>query len=126
MDDMTIYYRHYLTVDERGRITDGWSNGPHYDRDTTGAILLTEQGSYQFRLWADGEDNPTLWTFPEQIPLYKWNGEAAERRTNEEIEADRAKIPVPELEPTAQDDTDAMLIDHELRLTMLELGITEY
>ena len=28
-------------------------------------------------------------------------------------------------EPTAQDDTDAMLIDHELRLTLLELGLTE-
>lgn len=29
------------------------------------------------------------------------------------------------VEPTAQDDTDAMLIDHEYRLTLLELGITE-
>ena len=28
-------------------------------------------------------------------------------------------------EPTAQGDTDAMLIDHEYRLTLLELGITE-
>lgn len=28
-------------------------------------------------------------------------------------------------EPTAQDDTDAMLVDHEYRLTLLELGITE-
>lgn len=28
-------------------------------------------------------------------------------------------------EPSAQDDTDAMLIDHEYRLTLLELGITE-
>ena len=28
-------------------------------------------------------------------------------------------------EPTAQEDTDAMLIDHEYRLTMLELGIAE-
>jgi hypothetical protein len=28
-------------------------------------------------------------------------------------------------EPTAQDDTDAMLIDHEYRLTLLELGLTE-
>lgn len=27
--------------------------------------------------------------------------------------------------PTAQDDIDAMLVDHEYRLTMLELGITE-
>ena len=26
-------------------------------------------------------------------------------------------------EPSAQDDTDAMLIDHELRLTLLELGM---
>lgn len=29
----------------------------------------------------------------------------------------------PEREPTAQDDTDAMLVDHEYRLTMLELGL---
>ncbi len=28
-------------------------------------------------------------------------------------------------EPTAQDDTDAMLVDHEYRLTLLELGVTE-
>lgn len=37
-------------------------------------------------------------------------------------------IPEPEVveeEPTAQDDTDAMLVDHEYRLTMLELGLTE-
>ena len=27
--------------------------------------------------------------------------------------------------PTAQDDTDAMLIDHEYRLTLLELDVTE-
>ena len=29
------------------------------------------------------------------------------------------------VEPSTQDDTDAMLIDHEYRLTLLELGITE-
>lgn len=28
-------------------------------------------------------------------------------------------------EPTPQDDTDAMVVDHEYRLTLLELGITE-
>ena len=28
-----------------------------------------------------------------------------------------------EFEPTAQDDIDAMLVDHEYRLTMLELGL---
>ena len=26
-------------------------------------------------------------------------------------------------EPTAQDDTDALMVDHELRLTLLELGV---
>lgn len=31
----------------------------------------------------------------------------------------------PGQERTAQDDTDAMLVDHELRLTLLELGLTE-
>lgn len=30
-----------------------------------------------------------------------------------------------EKKPSAQDDTDAMLIDHEYRLTMLELGVNE-
>ena len=36
---------------------------------------------------------------------------------------------VPEVEeeyvPTARDDADAMLVDHEYRITLLELGITE-
>ena len=33
-------------------------------------------------------------------------------------------VPV-EDEPTAQDDIDAMLIDHEYRLTLIELGVIE-
>lgn len=32
-------------------------------------------------------------------------------------------IPEAEAEPTAQEDTDAMLVDHEYRLTLLELGV---
>lgn len=31
--------------------------------------------------------------------------------------------PTPEPEPTAQDDIDAMMIDHEYRITLLELGV---
>ena len=31
--------------------------------------------------------------------------------------------PMPEAEPTAQDDIDAMMVDHEYRLTLLELGV---
>lgn len=33
--------------------------------------------------------------------------------------------PEPAPEPTPQDDTDALVVDHELRITMLELGLTE-
>lgn len=33
--------------------------------------------------------------------------------------------PEPTPEPTLEEDTAAMLIDHEFRLTLLELGITE-
>ena len=34
-------------------------------------------------------------------------------------------LPVPENVPSAQEDIDAMLIEHEYRLTLLELGLTE-
>lgn len=33
--------------------------------------------------------------------------------------------PEAEAEPTAQDDTDSMLVDHEYRITLLELGLME-
>ena len=47
-----------------------------------------------------------------------------EMSVNEEALAEYiASLPEPTAEPTAQDDTDAMLVDHELRLTMLELGV---
>ena len=45
------------------------------------------------------------------------------------VEPHPERIPVPETttetEPTAQDDTDAMLVDHEYRITLLELGMNE-
>ena len=40
----------------------------------------------------------------------------------------RASLPEPAEavdEPTAQDDTDAMLVDHEYRITLIELGIDD-
>lgn len=42
----------------------------------------------------------------------------------EALDAYIASLPEPEPElPTAQEDTDAMLVDHEYRLTLLELGV---
>ena len=34
-------------------------------------------------------------------------------------------IPAPETEPSQEEDTAALLVDHEFRLTLLELGLNE-
>ncbi|MDE5893288.1 MAG: hypothetical protein K2H45_10235 [Acetatifactor sp.] len=92
-----FYNRHYITTDAQGRITDGWSDGPHPDRDTTGAICINEQSGYQFRLFPDGEENPALYT-TDGIPLYRWDGEKVVVRTEEEIGLDRPD-PLKEAKP---------------------------
>ena len=117
-----FYNKHYIITDAESRITSGWSDGPAPDRDTTGAICINEQGGYQFRLFPGGEENPPLYTM-DGIPLYKWDGAQVIPRTEEEIAADRAAIPEPP--PSEQEDVEALLVDHEYRLTLLELGVTE-
>lgn len=114
---MDTYNKHYILADEQGRITSGWSDGPHPEQDTAGAICINEEGGYQFRLLvtheeqnSDGtglnirtettEENPPLWTM-DGIPLYKLVGDFVVPRTEEEIAADRAAIPEPP--PTAQE-----------------------
>ena len=86
--------RHYIAIDAQGRITSGWSDGPQRDRDTTGAVCINEAGGYQFRLHPGGEENPALHT-EDGIPLYRWDGERVVRRSEEEVQADRAAIPPP-------------------------------
>lgn len=86
-----VYNRHYIITDAQGCVIDGWSDGPHPDRDTAGAICINDQGGYQFRLAPDGEENPPLYTM-DGIPLYKWDREQVIVRTEEEIAADRAAI----------------------------------
>lgn len=83
--------KHYIVTDARGRITDGWSDGPFPDRDATDDICIEEQGGYQFRLAPDGEENPALYT-EDGVPLYRWDGEVAVLRTAEEIQADLAAM----------------------------------
>ena len=90
-----FYYNHYITLNASGAITDIWSNGPHPEKDTTDAICINKQGGYQFRLTLNGkptgENPPILDEYG--IPLYKWDGRQVIRRTQAEIEADRAAIP---------------------------------
>ena len=88
------YNKHYIKPDSSNRIIDCWSDGPHPGRDTTNAICISDKGGYQFRLFPDGEENPSLYD-ADGIPLYKWDGQAVVKRTAEEIAADRAAIPAP-------------------------------
>lgn len=90
----SFYNRHYITIDAQNRITGGWSDGPHRDRDTSDAICINDKGGYQFRLAPGGEENPPLYTM-DGIALYKWDGQAVQPRTEEEIAADRASVPAP-------------------------------
>lgn len=96
-----FYNKHYITTDIQGRITGGWSDGPHPERDTSGAICINAEGGYQFRLFPGGEENPPLYDM-DGIPLYKWDGEAVQARTEEELAADRAATPAPPPSPQEQ------------------------
>lgn len=100
MDDY-IGNKHYIDVDDRGRILDGWSDGPHPQRQPTEqTVQLTDQGGYQFRLHPGGEENPALWDM-DGIPLYKYEDGEVVARNEFEINTDKANIPVPA--PTAQE-----------------------
>lgn len=102
LDFEPSYNRHYITTDAQGRITSGWSDGPHPERDITDAICINDQGGYQFRLIysagfvgdaefpsiCESEENPPLYS-EDGIPLYKWGSGVAHMRTAEEMAADR-------------------------------------
>ena len=101
-----FYNKHYISVDERGRVMDGWSDGPCPERETAGAVLLTDRGGYQFRLAPGGEENPCL-VSREGVPLYAWDGEKVTARSAEEIAADAAALPKPG--PTASQKLEAQV-----------------
>lgn len=86
----------YQTIDNIRSIPDGWAVIPD-DMETPnlpyGDITVEE---------IEGVPTVTSWT-PREMP---------------EVEP----TPEVEAEPTAQDDTDTMLVDHEYRITLLELG----
>lgn len=62
--------------------------------------IVTEDGAYYYKLV---------------------NGKPVKCTTKEIREQEEVNKPIKQ--PTAQDDTDAMMVDHEYRLTLLELGI---
>lgn len=95
MPEIPVFYnRHYIRVNSASCIVSGWSDGPHSTRvPTEDDILLNDKGGYQFRLIIDGEptaENPPLFDGMSMIPLYKWDGAQVVRRSEDELDADRA------------------------------------
>ena len=101
----------YQTIDRLTRLPEGWAIIPtvkEVRKTSTGKTVKIEKEMATPNLpYGDivveticGVPTVTSWT-PREMP----------------------EIPEAEAEPSAQDDTDTMLIDHEYRLTLLELGV---
>lgn len=113
--------RVYVLTDAQGRITriEGEYTLP---ADLTDWVLV-EEGAPCDRLNLAQTHYLDKPLYDGAVPRYKLEDGVLVERTAEEIEADKAALPKPE--PTAEDDTNAMIVDHEYRLTLLELGLNE-
>lgn len=83
----------YILTDEQNRITrcDGGYSMP---ADLTGWMKIDEGTGDKYNLCQSHYFEGGLYTY-DGIPLYTWDGQAVQRRTDAEIEADRAQIPPP-------------------------------
>lgn len=113
--------RVYVLTDAQGRITriEGEYTLP---ADLTDWVLV-EEGAPCDRLNLAQTHYLDKPLYDGAVLRYKLVAGKVVERTTEEIEADKAALPKPE--PTAEDDTNAMMVDHEYRLTLLELGLNE-
>lgn len=98
------YSKHYITVDDRGRITDGFSDA--FRQPSEYDICINEKGRYQFRLGSGRVENPSL-RDRHGVPLYKYEAGEIIRRTMEEIAEDIAAIQKPEEAPSRLDQIEA-------------------
>lgn len=98
---MEGYNKHYIVVDGSGCIVDGFSDAFRKPSDTD--ICINERGGYQFRLFPNGEENPSLCEPEHMIPLYTYRAGAVLKRSAEEINADIAALPLPEDMPSRID-----------------------
>lgn len=98
--------KHYIRVDDQGRVVDGWSDGPFPAKDTDGAVCVNREGGYQFRLAPGGEENPPLFE-RRGVALYKYQDGQIVARTQEELAADVAALPAPG--PTAAERMEAQV-----------------
>ena len=91
----------YIQTDDRNRIT-RCEGGYTTPADLTGWIYIDEGDGDKYNLCQSHYFDGGLYTY-DGIPRYKWDGSAAVERTEAEIEADRADIPVPTPPPTVEE-----------------------
>ena len=101
MESMIFCNKHYITVDEQNRITNGFSNAFRQPSETD--ICINEHGMRQFRIFPDVEENPALYEWDHMIPLYKYENGEVVRRTQEEIDEDIAALPPIVVPPTTDE-----------------------
>lgn len=122
MENIEMRSRVYALLDAENRVTrlEGEYSLPP---DLTGWTLV-EEGAPCDRLNLAQSHYLSRPLYTED-GLLAWKCEvgALALRTDEELEAERAALPAPE--PTQADDLAAMTLDHEYRLTFLELGVSE-
>lgn len=90
----------YILTDEQNRITrcdGGYSTPP----DLTGWIKIDEGTGDKYNLCQSHYFEGGMYTY-DGIPLYKWDGQAVQPRTDDEIAADRAARPAPPPSPVEQ------------------------
>jgi hypothetical protein len=117
MDEMTS--KVYIKTDADGRIT-RCEGGYTMPADLTGWTEIDEGIGDRFNLCQSHYFGGGLYT-QDAICRYKYADGVCALRTDAEIEADRAAIATA---PSADEDRDALAVDHEYRLTLLEIGLS--
>ena len=110
----------YIMVDARGCIT-RCEGGYAAPEDLTGWIEIDAGTGDRYNLAQAHYFEGGLCTV-DGLCRWKYADGAVMLRTETELAGERAALP--ELLPTAEEDRDALLVDHELRLTMLELEVS--
>lgn len=111
----------YISIDDQNRITrcDGGYSAP---ADLTGWIKIDEGTGDKYNLCQSHYFETPLYTM-DGIPMYKWDGQAAQRRTDDEIAADRAAIPAPP--PSEMEQLRATVEQLEQQLTDTQLALCD-
>ena len=97
----------YIQTDNQGRIL-RCEGGYTTPADLTDWVEIDEGTGDRYNLCQSHYFEGGLYTH-DGIPRYRWDGSQALLRTDEEIEADRAALPVPEETPTQLDRVEAQV-----------------